>query len=62
MEENQINKNEEIFGGKPATLQEINDNWDSWWNQLSDSEKASLAAEAEYFIKENITKLPGPWN
>ena len=27
MEEKQINKNEKIFGGKPVTLDEINNNW-----------------------------------
>tara|TARA_B100000902_G_C26976805_1_gene748235 strand:- start:87 stop:275 length:189 start_codon:yes stop_codon:yes gene_type:complete len=59
-----INKHSGVdyFKDKPATLEEINENWDTWWNQLTDSEKSRLAAEAEYFIKENIEKLPGPWN
>ena len=62
MTEEKNNKINRIFDNKPVTLEEINENWDSWWNQLSDSDKARLATEAEVFMKENIEKLPGPWN
>ena len=62
MTEEKNNKINRIFDNKPVTLEEINENWDSWWNQLSDSDKARLATEAEVFMKENIEKLLGPWN
>ena len=28
--------------GKPATMEEMNRNWNDWWNSLTDSQKQKL--------------------
>ena len=30
---------------KPVTMEEVNRNWDDWWNSLTDSQKQILVEE-----------------
>ena len=30
---------------KPVTMEEVNRNWDDWWNSLTDSQKQKLVEE-----------------
>lgn len=30
---------------KPVTMEEVNRNWDDWWNSLTDSQKQVLVEE-----------------
>ena len=30
---------------KPITMEEVNRNWDDWWNSLTDSQKQILVEE-----------------
>ena len=30
---------------KPVTMEEVNRNWDEWWNSLTDSQKQKLVEE-----------------
>ena len=30
---------------KPITMEELNTNWDDWWNSLTDSQKQKLVEE-----------------
>tara|TARA_B100000287_G_scaffold67773_1_gene59363 strand:+ start:27 stop:173 length:147 start_codon:yes stop_codon:yes gene_type:complete len=30
---------------KPITMEELNANWDDWWNSLTDSQKQKLVEE-----------------
>ena len=37
---------------KPVTMEEINGNWDDWWNSLTDSQKQKLVEEQEAMEKQ----------
>ena len=30
---------------KPVTMEEVNRNWDDWWNSLTDTQKQKLVEE-----------------
>ena len=30
---------------KPVTMEEMNNNWDDWWNSLTDTQKQKLVEE-----------------
>ena len=37
---------------KPVTMEEVNRNWDDWWNSLTDSQKQKLVEEQELMEKQ----------
>ena len=37
---------------KPVTMEEVNRNWDDWWNSLTDSQKQKLVEEQEAMEKQ----------
>ena len=37
---------------KPVTMEEMNRNWDAWWNSLTDSQKQKLVEEQEAMEKQ----------
>ena len=39
---------------KPVTMEEMNRNWDDWWNSLTDSQKQKLVEEQEAMEKEKL--------
>ena len=36
---------------KPVTMEEMNRNWDDWWNSLTDSQKQKLVEEIRSILK-----------
>ena len=36
----------------PVTMEEVNRNWDDWWNSLTDSQKQKLVEEQEAMEKQ----------
>ena len=40
---------------KPVTMEEMNRNWDDWWNSLTDSQKQKLVEEQLAMEKERPT-------
>ena len=40
---------------KPITMEEVNRNWDDWWNSLTDSQKQKLVEEQLAMEKERPT-------
>ena len=46
---------------KPVTMEEVNRNWDDWWNSLTDSQKQKLVEEQEAMEKNLLDEdLNGP--
>ena len=39
---------------KPVTMEEVNRNWDDWWNSLTDSQKQKLVEAQAAMEKENL--------
>ena len=39
---------------KPVTMEEMNRNWDDWWNSLTDSQKQKLVEEQEAMEKQRL--------
>ena len=39
---------------KPVTMEEMNRNWDAWWNSLTDSQKKKLVEEQEAMEKDRL--------
>ena len=37
---------------KPVTMEEVNRNWDDWWNSLTDEDKQKLVEEQEAMEKQ----------
>jgi len=37
---------------KPVTMEEVNKNWNDWWNNLTDSQKQKLVEEQEAMEKQ----------
>ena len=37
---------------KPVTMEEVNRNWNNWWNNLTDSQKQKLVEEQEAMEKQ----------
>ena len=40
---------------QPVTMEEMNRNWDDWWNSLTDSQKQKLVEEQEAMEKQRPT-------
>ena len=38
---------------KHVTMEEVNKNWDDWWNSLTDSQKQKLVEEQEAMEKDS---------
>ena len=41
-----------VSKNKPVTMEEVNKNWDDWWNRLTDSQKQKLVEEQEAMEKQ----------
>ena len=42
------------YKNKPVTMEEVNRNWDDWWNSLTDSQKQKLVEEQEAMEKQRL--------
>ena len=42
------------INSKPATMKEVNRNWDDWWNSLTDAQKQKLVEEQEAMEKDKL--------
>ena len=40
--------------GKSVTMEEMNRNWDNWWNSLTASQKQKLVEEQETMEKDRL--------
>ena len=44
-----------VSKNKPVTMEEVNKNWDDWWNSLTNKQKQKLVEEQLAMEKEKPT-------